>query len=421
MNETVMKILKSFGLDKEMALYLQAFQKTPVGKFAVIKISGRVLQEKMPMVAEDLAFLSQLGLSPIVIHDADNAADAEGRKGDVQKASNALTSKLVSMINEKGGRAINANGMNIVEVERKPSGDVTGPDFVGKVKRIKKDKIFKVCKAGYVPVLASLGYENDVAYGINADTLASWLVKMTRPKKFILVTESGGVLDKNGGVISTIDIHADLPDLIGQDMITGGMLPKVQEIETLLDSNPTMVVEVCSAENILQELFTIKGSGTFIRHGGNLIVRKSFRGLNIGKIKKLLTESFGKSLVPEYFDDPVDCVVVDRDYNGLMVIKRVGGVPYLDKFAVAKSAQGNGLGKTMWYFIKKRYDTLIWRSAPSNQIDSWYLKNCDGMQKSGPWIIFWYNLDRSRAIKLIPIISRMKRTLVEIDLPNLSN
>jgi acetylglutamate synthase len=64
---------------------------------------------------------------------------------------------------------------------------------------------------------------------------------------------------------------------------------------------------------------------------------------------------------------------------------------------------------------------MIWRAAPSNQIGSWYLKNCDGMQKAGSWVIFWYNLDRSRAAKLIPIISKMKRTLVEVNLPFLSN
>jgi acetylglutamate kinase len=416
-----MRILKSFGLDKEMALYLQTFQKTPVGKFAVIKIGGGVLQEKMQMVADDLAFLSQLGLAPIVIHGADQKAEASGKKGEAQRISNALTSKLVSLINEKGGRAINANGMGIVEVEKKPSGDVYGTDFVGKVKRVKKDKIFRICKAGYVPVLASFGYEDDVAYSINADTLASWLVNKIQPKKFILVTDSGGVLDKNGSVISTIDVHLDLPELIKQDMITDGMLPKVQEIETLLNSNPTMVVEVCSAENILEELFTIKGSGTFIRYGGRFIVKKSFRGLNKVRIKKLLNESFGKSLVPEYFDEAVECVIVDKDYCGLMVIKNLDGVPYLDKFAVAKSAQGNGLGKAMWNFMRNRYDRLIWRAAPSNQISNWYLKNCDGMQKSGSWVIFWYNLDRSKAAKLIPVISKMKRTLVEVDLPFMSS
>lgn len=421
MNETVMTVLKSFGLDKEMALYLQLFQKTPAGKFAVIKINGRVLQEKMQMVAEDLAFLSKLGLAPIVIHGGNQDAEVKDKRGDVQKAQNALTSKLVGMINENGGRAINANGMDLIEVEKTQAGSVSGQDFVGEVKRIRKDKIFKICKAGYVPVLASFGYENNVAYSIDTDTLAGWLVKKIQPKKFILVTDSGGVLDKNGGVISTIDINADLPDLIKQNVITEGMLLKVHEIEALLKSSPTMVVEVCSAENILQELFTIKGSGTFIRYGGHFVVRKSFRGLNTGRIKKLLNESFGKILVPEYFDEPVDCVIVDRDYSCLMIIKNVGGVPYLDKFAVAKSAQGNGLGKTMWNFMRKRYDTLIWRAAPSNPISNWYLKNCDGMQKSGDWVIFWYNLDRSRALKLVPVISRMKRTLVEMDLTFLSS
>ena len=91
MKETALKILKSFGLDKELELYLQMFQKTPAHKFAVVKISGSTLEDKMRLVAEDLAFLSKLGLTPIVIHGGGKQIDKElQKKGVVSKKVNGL-------------------------------------------------------------------------------------------------------------------------------------------------------------------------------------------------------------------------------------------------------------------------------------------------------------------------------------------
>ncbi|MBS3068024.1 acetylglutamate kinase [Candidatus Micrarchaeota archaeon] len=432
MKETMMKILKSFGLDKELDLYLQLFHKTPATKFAVVKISGNTLEEKLLVVAEDLAFLSKLGLTPIVVHGGGKQIDKQLEKNGLAikkvsglritdketmkiayKVMNNITNKLVKAITNEGGHAINANGLELIEVEKKPP--VKGIDlgFVGDLTKIKTDKITELCQSGYIPILASIGHKEDVAYNLNADTLASGFVKRLKPKKFILITETGGVLDKNEQIISTIDISTDLPELIKQNVITEGMLLKVKEIETLLEKAPTTVVEVCSAENLLQELFTVKGSGTFIRYGGNFIIRKSFKGLNTTKIKKLLEESFGKELVPGYFYKAVDSVITDKDYSGIMIVKKINGVPYLDKFAITKSAQGNGLGKAMWTFVKNHYPTLIWRSSITNPINNWYFKNCDGIQKSNGWIIFWYNVSRTKATALIPIISKIPKTLVK--------
>ncbi len=229
-----------------------------------------------------------------------------------------------------------------------------------------------------------------------------------------MVTETGGVLDKSGNIISTIDIRTDLPDLIKQNVITEGMLLKVNEIKKLLESSPLTVVEVCSSENILQELFTVKGSGTFIRYGGSFLIKKSFDGLNKGKIKKLLEQSFGKKLVEGYFDLPVECVIVDKDYTGLMIVKNINETIYLDKLAIAKSAQGNGLAKAMWTLIKNKYPSLIWRASPTNPINNWYFKNCDGVEKCDSWIIFWYGIERSKVNDLIPIIMNIPKTMVKI-------
>ncbi len=432
MKETAMKVLRSFGLDKEIELYLQMFQKTPAHKFAVIKISGSTLEEKVQLVAEDVAFLSKLGLTPIVIHGGGKQIDKElTKKGIVsakvnglrvtdmetmkvvKKTISNLSGRLANEINERGGRAINATEFELIEALGVGTANGVDLGFVGSVKKVKIDKIKESCKSGYVPILGCIGYVEGQPYNINADILASWLVKKMQPKKFILVTETGGILDKNGGIISTIDIRTDLPELIKSNVITEGMLLKVKEIEALLERAPMTVVEVCSAQNILQELFTVKGSGTFIRHGGNFLVKKDFGGLSKEKIKKLLEESFSKNLVEDYFKQPVECVIVDKEYTGLMIVKKIGGAHYLDKLAIAKSAQGNGLAKAMWTFVKTKYPSLIWRASPSNPINNWYFKNCDGVEKCDSWIVFWYGIGRMKANELIPAIINIPKTLVK--------
>ncbi len=432
MKETALKILRSFGLDREVGLYLNLFLKLPPHKFAVIKISGETLANRMPILAQDLAFLSKLGLHPIVIHGGGKQIDEELLKKGIRirkmaglrisdeatmkvvaRTMNELTDKLVKSINKShGGRAINTNSFGIVRAGKRPKVDGIDLGFVGEVKSLDVTMLKQLCSAGYLPVIASLGYENNQAYNINADTLASNLVKKLKPKKLILITESGGVLDKNGQILSTIDVQTDLPRLIDDRVITEGMLLKVQEIKSLLEECPGTIVEICSAENVLRELFTVKGSGTFIRYGGIFKFTRSFAGLNQKKIEELLEESFGKTLVDDYFDDEPDGVIVDNDYSCIAIIKKVDGVPYLDKFAIAPTARGNGLANLLWHSIKKHYSSLIWRASINNSINSWYFRNCDGVQKHEEWIVFWYNINHMKAAAMAKGIAKMPKSMV---------
>ncbi len=432
MKETVLKVLKSFGLDKELNLYLKLFQKTPSHKFAVIKISGNTLDKKIEVVAEDLAFLSKLGLTPIVIHGAGKQIDLEMKKKKIpikkigglrvtdkqtmsviEKIMNKMTTKLVKSLNAHGASAVNANDLGIIEAKKHTKQNGIDLGLVGDIKMVHIDKISDICESDCIPVIGSVAYDGDTVYNINADTLANEIVKKLKPKKFILITETGGVLDKNGNILSTIDVQLDLPDLIKNKIITEGMLLKVKEISDLLEKAPGTVVEITSAENLLQELFTVKGSGTFIRYGANFTINKKFKVLNKKKIKKLIEESFCKKLVRDYFGDPAESIIVDKDYTGLAIIKKLNGTAYLDKFAVSKAAQGNGLGKAIWHLVKKLYPSLIWRSSINNQINNWYFKNCDGAHKTDEWIVFWYNLDYPTVLELMPVVSNLPATLVK--------
>lgn len=432
MKEEIIKVLRSLVREEELQLYLRIFQKTPSHKFAVIKIGGDSLSKKLPIIVEDLVILSKLGLYPIVVHGGGKPIDLalEKKSISVKKVNNlrvtdkqtiavvkdvltGITDKLVASIKKRGGSAINVNDLGIIRIKKKSLVDGVDLGFVGDVTDVEISKLRDLCKKGVIPVFASIGYIGDNAYNINADTLANEIVKKLIPKKFILITETGGILDKNGKLISAIDTQTDLPCLIKEKVITEGMLLKVKEIKQLLEKAPGTVVEICSAENLLTELFTVKGSGTFVRCGANFVIQNNFKGLNLNKIKKMLEKSFEKELVTDYFKQPADLIILEKNYSGIAVIKKLKKHYYLDKFAVAKSAQGNGLGKTLWHVIKNKYPSFIWRSSMDNPINNWYFKKCDGGQKSGKWIVFWHNIAYSKLSKLIPVISDLPPTMVK--------
>lgn len=426
-----MKFLTSLGLENELGLYLRLFKQSKPHKFAVVKISGATLSENINTVSDDLAFLSKLGLCPIVIHGGGKPIDEALKKKGIEskkinglritdqesmkvvsKVMDKLTTDLVNSINKKGGRAININDLGMIEVKKANFVDNVDLGFVANVTKIHSDKLKELCSSGHIPVLASLGKIKKSTYNINADVLSNEIVKKIKPKKFILLTGTGGILDKDGKIISVIDIKYDLKDLIETKVISEGMLLKIQEVEKLLKYVPDTIVEICSPENLLKELFTVKGSGTFVRYSGNFLIKKNFNGLNTKKIKHLLEDSFGKLLSDDYFDGPIDHIILEKDYSAIAIIKKFSGQYYLDKFAVSKNAQGNGLGKSVWCLIKKHYPSLIWRSTIENPINSWYFKNADGVQKNHHWVVFWYNMEPSITSSLVPAICNMPKTLV---------
>ncbi|MBI2445005.1 acetylglutamate kinase [Candidatus Micrarchaeota archaeon] len=430
MKSVVLNALRMFGLDREVALFHRAFSQLPAHRFAVIKVSGKTLENQPQGIAQDLAFLSSLGLTPIVVHGAGSQIDAElARRGIpmqkidglrvtdartmkvVHRVLDKATSKLVAAVNRKGGRAINANGMRLLHASKRASVQGVDLQHVGTVDRIDAAQLRALCQSGFIPVLASMAPGETGWFNVNADTLAREVVRRVRPQKFILITSTGGILDSGGKIMSTIDVENELPALLKAGVITEGMRVKVEEIRELLQEVPQTIVEICAPDRLLQELFTIKGSGTLLRSGANLKSAQSFRGLNRAAIRSLLEESFGKSLISDYFRQPVERVIVEKNYSGIAIVKRLNKKCYLDKFAIAKKSQATGLAKIIWQEIKNAYPDLMWRSSVHNPVNPWYLKQADGSQKAGEWIVFWYGIkpDSSTIQKAL----RLPKTMVK--------
>ena len=153
------------------------------------------------------------------------------------------------------------NNILLVEQENQDLG------FVGSPKEISQSIIEKIVSKKKVPVIAPLGLDKkNQVYNINADTAAGAIAKKLNARRLIIMSDVEGVLDDNKKLISEINTDK-VNDLIENDIISGGMIPK---IKNCLDVASNGVKGVCIIDgrldhSILFELLTNAGSGTLIR------------------------------------------------------------------------------------------------------------------------------------------------------------
>ena len=405
----IIDFLKVIGATREAKRYLKLFQKGDPTRFAIIRIGGGVIQESKDLIAVDLAYLSSINLYPIVIHGGgpqiDNALKESGirfKKIDglrittrkqlpiIKRALDRINAELVSEIQKFGGFAIGLTE-DIFIAEKHPDERL---GYAGTVKKVMLAPIIRAIKAKKIPVVSCLGFDEEGRiYNINADTAARAVVRAVKPKKYILITEEGGVRDDNWEIISHINLTEELEPMIKRGVLKDGMLHKVREVDNLLNElKYNLVVQIAPAGRLLKELFTDKGSGTFIKRGADIQEYYSYGGIDKDKLRKLLEKSFGRELKSGYFEKPISFILLDNAYRGTAIVQPFNSGFYLDKFCVKDEAQGEGIASDIWNLLIKKCNKLFWRSKPSNPINSWYFENASGCIKFPKWYFFWINL-----------------------------
>jgi acetylglutamate synthase len=113
-----------------------------------------------------------------------------------------------------------------------------------------------------------------------------------------------------------------------------------------------------------------------------------------------------------YFAD-VDDVIYEKDFEGVAIMKAVGDIPYLDKFAVTQIRQGTGLGQSIWDEMKKYYPKFAWRASLNNPVNCFYMKNCTGMMRRDSWNVYWNNLSDSEIMPAVQAIEKKQISWVE--------
>jgi bifunctional N-acetylglutamate synthase/kinase len=409
--QTIVRLLSSMASAKEISQYLKRFSQLDAKRFAVVKVGGAVLRDDLESLTSSLTFLQEVGLTPIVIHGAGPQLDVELSAAGIEKQTvnglrvttpqalaivrkvfQASNLQLVEALQQAGARATSITG-GVFEAEYLDS-DTYG--LVGEVKAVNLAPIEASLQAGSIPVIASLGETpGGQILNVNADFSANELVQVLQPYKIIFLTGTGGLLDEGGKVIDSINLSTEYEDLMSQPWLHGGMKVKVEQIKSLLDRLPlTSSVSITRPADLAKELFTHKGSGTLVRRGEKVLQADSWEQLDLARLKSLIESSFGRELVPGYFQDTALLrAYVSENYRAAVILVDTPEGVYLDKFAVLDDAQGEGLGRAVWNVMREQTPDLFWRSRHHNQVNIFYYAESDGCIKQEKWKVFWYGLD----------------------------
>lgn len=265
------------------------------GKTVVIKYGGNAMinDELKNSVMEDITLLKYIGLNPVVVHgggpDINRLLEKLSIKSEfvnglrvtdkdtMEVAQMVLAGKtnkeIVSLLNQKGGRAIGLCGIDgrLIECEQyKAVVDGVEKDigYVGKITNINSKVLELIAKDEYIPVVAPIGVGADGrSYNINADTVAGEVAVALQAEKLMLLTDVEGVkMSRESSEILHALTAAEVHELISSKIINGGMIPKVLGCLEALDRGVgrTHIIDGRIPHCILLEIFTNKGIGTMI-------------------------------------------------------------------------------------------------------------------------------------------------------------
>ncbi len=410
--QTIVRLLSAMGSAKEIQQYLKRFSQLDANRFAVVKVGGAVLRDDLNDLTSSLTFLQQVGLTPIVLHGAGPQLDEELAAAGIEKQTvdglRVTSPKALGIVR----RVFQQQNLKLVEALQSMDTRATAVPIgvfmasyidrerlgmVGKVTRINLEPIEVSLRAGSIPVIASLGETDDgQILNINADFAANELVCVLKPYKIIFLTGTGGLLDGEGRLIDSINLSTEYEHLMAQPWLPGGFRLKIEHFADLLEKLPlTSSVSITRPAELAKELFTHKGSGTLVRRGEKVLRFTAWEGVDRDRLRVLIESSFGRALVPDYFERTVPWrVYVSENYRAAMILTmEEGGLPYLDKFAVLDEAQGEGLGRAVWQVMREETPRLFWRSRHNNQVNIFYYAESDGCFKQEKWKVFWYGLD----------------------------
>jgi acetylglutamate kinase len=291
----VQELINKANILMEAMPYMQRFY----GKTVVIKYGGNAMVEGHLKrgFANDITLLKLIGINPVVVHGGGpqigKVLEQMGRKTDFiqgMRVTDSETMNVVEMvlggkvnkeivgnINKAGGRAVGLSGKdgNLI-MAHKLEMTLVNPDtltpeivdvgMVGEVDSVNPEVLTALEESSFIPVIAPIGVgPNGETYNINADLVAGRVAGALKAEKLMLLTDVEGVLDKEGKLISTIDIDA-VDALIEDGTISGGMIPKVTCCVDAVNEGVSKahIIDGRMEHTCLLEIFTDKGIGTAV-------------------------------------------------------------------------------------------------------------------------------------------------------------
>lgn len=289
------KLINKANILIEALPYIQRFSN----KTVVIKYGGNAMVEEhlKEGFANDIILLKLIGINPVIVHGGGpqigKVLEEMGRETDFiqgMRVTDSATMNVVEMvlggkvnkeivgnINLFGGKAVGLSGKdgNLITAKKmemqRINPDTLTPEIidvgmVGEVVSINPEVISVLEESSFIPVIAPIGVGvNGETYNINADLVAGRVAGALGAEKLILLTDIEGVKDKQGQLISTIDV-ADVAGFIEDETIGGGMIPKVNCCVDAVNEGvkKAHIIDGRMEHACLLEMFTDLGIGTAV-------------------------------------------------------------------------------------------------------------------------------------------------------------
>ncbi|XP_053469028.1 N-acetylglutamate synthase, mitochondrial [Ictalurus furcatus] len=257
---------------------------------------------------------------------------------------------------------------------------------------------------GAIPLVCPVGCDTTgCSTLLNSVDVTVAISRALQPLKVMFLNSWGGLCNQNLKVLGTVSLPSDLPLLSSAEWLCVQERRQVNAIAHLLNQlSPESSAVITSANTLLTELFSHKGSGTLFKNGDPIHKYSSLEGIDMDRLLSLIDQSFGKTLKEDYISslkDRLHSIYLSEGYSAAAIITTEpvsSGILYLDKFVVSDSKQGQGTSQILWECIRQDLDRLFWRSRATNRINPWYFKHCDGSFVDGCWIVFWFGLSDIR-------------------------
>jgi acetylglutamate kinase len=276
--------------------YIQRFR----GKTMVIKYGGNAMVEQALKhgFARDVILMKLVGVNPVVVHGGGpqighllerlgkasefvqgmRVTDSETMDVVEMVLGGLVNKEIVNLLNRHGGAAVGLTGKDgdLIRARklllRRDAPELKAPEIidlghVGEVESIDAAVVDMLVKGDFIPVIAPIGVgEDGFSYNINADLVAGKMAEVLEAEKLLLLTNTPGLLDASGTLISELDVGS-IDRLVQEGTIKGGMLPKVRCAMEAVQAGvrSAHIIDGRVEHALMLDLFTDEGIGTLIR------------------------------------------------------------------------------------------------------------------------------------------------------------
>ncbi|CAJ1076017.1 N-acetylglutamate synthase%2C mitochondrial [Xyrichtys novacula] len=393
------------GDPREARYWLTQFQrasKTQSPAFAVMEVDSSVFDSRdmVQSLAFGLSFLQRMDMKPVVVM----GLPANEESGHMEPVAGSRCAQELVKRSQQLTEALQQHSSTVLplfsaesflQLHEAPRGSSALSSVA-----VDTSLLQWSLDCGTIPLVCPVGRDGrGCSILLDPTEVTAAISRALQPHKVMFLSHSGGLCSKDKKVLGTVSFPSDLPSLSMAAWLSAAERRKVSTIARLLNQLPAeSSAVITSADTLLSELFSHRGSGTLFKNGDPIHRYTSLDGIDVPRLLALINKSFDKTLKQDYIDSlkgRLHSIYLSEGYSAAAIITMEpvnSGTPYLDKFVVSSSKQGQGTSQILWECIRQDLGKLFWRSRATNRINPWYFKHCDGSFVHGLWTVFWFGL-----------------------------